>query len=65
MNEDVFPIEDGNFPASHVGFRRGGVNLWYINVPAPSKGYQLNPKVDGKLTPCNGTIWHPLEGPGR
>ena len=24
----------------------------------PAKGYQLNPKRDGELTACNGTIWH-------
>jgi len=21
MNEDVFPVENGDFPANHVGFR--------------------------------------------
>ena len=27
MNEDVFPIEHGDFPASHVSFR---VCIWVV-----------------------------------
>ena len=34
------------------------------SLPAPSKGCQWNPKGWWIFPPCNGTIWHPLEGPG-
>ena len=41
------------------------VRFGMTSVTAPEKkGRQLNPIRDGELTPCNGTICHPLAGPG-
>ena len=30
--EDVFPIEDGDFPASHVSFREGKWKICFMMV---------------------------------